>query len=390
MAQSFFQAIGVVNDAKSLKRLSVSVGIKVEELKYYDEEHMLPSSDTFYKLSRHLPVERNKVAMKMGIFTAEIREWLSMNADDFDVGMQTAFGVDEKKPDFSTSLGKLYHASCLEVLPQLPSDTYDLIFADPPFNLKKNYNEKSKDDLLAHEYEVWCQKWLDECIRLLKPGGSLFLWNIPKNNQKLSQYISQFLTFRHWIAVKMNYGFPVIGKLYPSHYSLLYFTKGNKPKAFKPDRLPLETCPKCAHELKSYGGYKSKLNPNGLNMQDVWLDINPVRHKKYKNRKHNELPISLLDRIIEMSTEPGDLVLDPFGGSGTTFVVSELKGRRWVGCEIGEIDTATGRLSNIEEEWEVLSKQRDSLNSLFPDSVRQKRLKGSLWVDTNSKKTKVS
>ena len=78
------------------------------------------------------------------------------------------------------------------------------------------------------------------------------------------------------------------------------------------------------------------MNPEGVNLKDVWTDIPPVRHWKFKSkdRKANALSTKILDRVVEMSTLPDELVLDPFGGSGTTFAVCEKKGREWIGAEI--------------------------------------------------------
>ena len=78
------------------------------------------------------------------------------------------------------------------------------------------------------------------------------------------------------------------------------------------------------------------MNPLGVNLMDVWDDVPPVRHWKFKsrNRRANALSTKILDRVIDMSTDPGDLVLDPFGGSGTTFAVCEAKHRYWIGMEI--------------------------------------------------------
>ena len=87
--------------------------------------------------------------------------------------------------------------------------------------------------------------------------------------------------------------------------------------------------------MKDYGGHRSAMNPNGVTLKDVWTDIPPVRHWKFKskNRRANALSTKILDRVIDMSTDPGDLVIDPFGGSGT-----DLRGLRveapsldWIG-----------------------------------------------------------
>jgi site-specific DNA-methyltransferase (adenine-specific) len=88
--------------------------------------------------------------------------------------------------------------------------------------------------------------------------------------------------------------------------------------------------------VKDYGGHRDAMNPNGVNLKDVWTDIPPVRHSKFKSksRKANALSTKILDRVVELSTVPGDLVVDPFGGSGTTFAVCEAKHRHWIGTEI--------------------------------------------------------
>ena len=85
---------------------------------------------------------------------------------------------------------------------------------------------------------------------------------------------------------------------------------------------------------------------NGVTLKDVWTDIPPVRHWKFKskNRRANALSTKILDRVIDMSTDPGDLVIDSFGGSGTTFVVCESKHRHWIGSEIDFAEDIVHRL----------------------------------------------
>ncbi len=179
----------------------------------------------------------------------------------------------------------------------------------------------------------------------------------------------------------MKNNMPIQGRLYPSHYSLLYFIKGEKANTFEPDRLPAQTCPKCFGDLKDYGGYKRKMNPLGVNLTDVWYDIPPVRHRKYKKRNGaNELSIKILDRIIELSTKEGDLVFDPFGGSGTTYVIAEIKNRKWIGSEIDNCEIIKDRFDNISEDKQHLVNIREKLNSLFPPAVRREREKNGLWT----------
>lgn len=278
-------------------------------------------------------------------------------------------------PILQTPLGRLFEADCLEVLRGIESGTLDLIFADPPFNLGKDYSSKIDDSLKAADYVSWCKEWLDESIRVLAPGGSLFVWNLPKWNLPLGAYVAERLTFRHWIAVDIKYSLPIQRRLYPSHYSLLYFVKGDKPAIFHPDRIPVPCCRHCGGEIPDYGGYKDKMNPLGVNLSDVWTDIPPVRHQKYKKRDANGLSLKLMDRIIAIASDPGSIVFDPFGGSGTTFAAAELTGRRWIGSEM-DCSAIVERFDNLEADREHLGEIHANKNTLFKRAdlaLRRKR-----------------
>jgi site-specific DNA-methyltransferase (adenine-specific) len=253
-------------------------------------------------------------------------------------------------PHFTTPHGALFAGDCMAVLPVIADNVIDTVFADPPFNLGKEYGD-STDDLQPDDaYLAWCRRWLAECVRILKPGGSLFVYNLPRWNILLGAHLTTLgMDFRHWIAVEMSACLPIAGRLHPSHYSLLYYSKG-KPTTFRRIRTPVQTCRHCGGEVKDYGGHRGALNPNGITLKDVWSDIPPVRHWKFKskNRKANALSTKLLDRVVEMSTVEGDLVLDPFGGSGTTFSVCEDKKRRWIGIEIDFAPEIVVRLESDE------------------------------------------
>lgn len=253
-------------------------------------------------------------------------------------------------PFHATPLGALFSADCMEVLPLLKDDIVDTVFADPPFNLGKQYGKNTDDNLSDERYIQWCQKWLAECVRVLKPGGSMFLYNLPKWNILLGAFLhQQGLDFRHWIAIEISACLPISGRLHPSHYSLLYYSKG-KPKTFYRIRSPILQCRHCGGEVKDYGGHRSAMNPRGVTLKDVWTDIPPVRHWKFKskNRRANALSTKILDRVVAMSTDPGDLILDPFGGSGTTYVVCESKHRHWIGTEIDFAEDIVARLEGNE------------------------------------------
>jgi site-specific DNA-methyltransferase (adenine-specific) len=229
----------------------------------------------------------------------------------------------------------------------MPSGSTELIFADPPFNLGKLYGDHFSDAMAEAEYLSWSRAWIKEGLRLLSPGGAFFLYNIPRWNIPNGAYMQSLgMNFRHWITIDIKFGLPISGKLYPSHYSLLYFTNG-KPRTFTRPRVPIPTCRHCGGDIKDYGGHRNKLHPDGLNLTDVWTDIPPVRHRGTKNRQANELSEKLLERVLTISSEPGDTVFDPFGGSGTTYAVAERMHRRWVGVELGDCQPIINRVSGL-------------------------------------------
>jgi site-specific DNA-methyltransferase (adenine-specific) len=187
-------------------------------------------------------------------------------------------------------------------------------------------------------------------VRTLADGGAFFLFNIPKWNVELGHVLNAAgMEFRHWIAIDIKYSLPIPGRLYPSHYSLLYYTKG-KPKTFQRPRVAIPVCRHCGGDIKDYGGHRNKLHPDGLNLTDVWLDIPPVRHASNKRRSANELSPKLLRRVLEIASAPGSLIFDGFGGSGTTYVVAEEMHRHWVGVELGDVNPIIARLEGKASE----------------------------------------
>lgn len=276
-------------------------------------------------------------------------------------------------PVFESKAGRLFNADCLDILPTLPNSSVDCVFADPPFNLGKNYGKSVNDARADADYVEWSKRWMDETIRILKPGGSFFVYNLPRWNVILGAYLSERLTFRHWITVDIKFCLPIPGRLYPSNYSLLYYCKGKKPKTFHPPRLPIPTCRHCGKEQRDYGGYKDKMNPKGVNITDVWTDIPPVRHRKYKNRGANELSLKLLDRVLDIATDPNDIVLDPFGGAGTTYVACELKGRNWLGIELGDCQPIIDRLTDLTTDRVYLAELDRGKNRLFTEAALKLR-----------------
>lgn len=256
----------------------------------------------------------------------------------------------QQKPVLETRLGTLWHMDCLDLLRRLPAKTVDLVFLDPPFNLGKNYGRRVNDRLDQADYLAWCRLWLADSVRVLKPGGALFVYHLPETLLIIGNYLNGLgMRFRHWIAIDFKSVHPIRGRLYPAHYGLLYYTKGGA-RSFHRLKIPVPVCRHCGEDIKDYGGYRQVIRQNGgLNLSDLWNDLSPVRHKNKKNRAANELPEAMLERVIRMATRKGDLVLDPFAGSGTTAVVAERLGRRWIAGEIGDSLPIMKRFARMTE-----------------------------------------
>lgn len=366
--------------------------IKKADLLFYKENCAIEQATNILPaVEKYTGLSKLEIYLSLGIVPEKYKSDFFENIHAISEILEKNHKINEIEqlnltPFFETESGTLYNDDCIKVLSTISDQSIDMVFADPPFNLSKVYDEGINDNLSMTAYTEWCFKWIEECIRILKPGGALFIYNIPKWTTTFSEFLNKRMTLRSWIAVDMKFSLPLSGRLYPAHYGLLYYIKGDKPRIFNKQRIPIQTCRHCGGEIKDYGGYKNKMNPLGVNVSDVWTDIYPVRHKNQKNRTYNELSVKMLDRIISMTTKPGDVVFDPFGGSGTTYVVAELLGRKWIGSELGNCKIIADRFATIRRDELLLDKVYEEKNTLFPKSVRELRLKNGFWISENFEK----
>lgn len=225
----------------------------------------------------------------------------------------------------------IHQGDAIEILKHYPDESVDLVFADPPYNLDKDYSIYD-DEQAGHKYIEWCNTWLVEYIRILKPTGSLFVLNLPHWAMYHADFLNQRLYFQNWIV--WDALSEPRGKIMPAHYALLFYTKDPENFTFNYEAVsPVDArhyCLRasCIRKRKKAGDdEKSPLN-------DIWWDIHRIRHQRDRDYHPCQLPESLMSRIIRLSTKPGDVVLDAFGGTGTTPLTALQLGRRYVAIDI--------------------------------------------------------
>lgn len=225
----------------------------------------------------------------------------------------------------------VHHGDALEILRRYPDSSIDLAFADPPYNLDKGYNVYA-DQQQRERYVAWCNAWLAEYARLLKPTGSLFVLNLPHWALYHAAFLNQHLCFQSWIVWR-EMGEPR-GKLLPAHYALLHYTKHPMRFTFNYDAVsPIDArcyCLRaaCIRARKAAGADDKEP------LSDIWWDIHRIRHRRDRDYHPCQLPDALMERIIRLATNPGDVVLDALCGTGTTAVVAARLGRRYVAADI--------------------------------------------------------
>jgi site-specific DNA-methyltransferase (adenine-specific) len=255
-------------------------------------------------------------------------------------------GIDNK-------LNQIFQGDCLDLFRDIPDNSVDMTFADPPFNLKKKYSSY-KDSLEFQEYLDWCKKWIFEMVRVTKPTGSIFLHNIPKWLTYYTTYLNKLAHFKHWISWDAPTA-PMGKSLQPSHYGVLFYTKEIKGSKINELRYQHKRDRKKGYLWKDYGGKKSQIHPFGPLVSDVWTDIHRIKHNSKRDPHPCQLPIHLLDRLILMTTNENDIILDPFLGTGTTAISAKRLGRKYIGLELDKeyVKIAKEKLANTEPNFKI-------------------------------------
>lgn len=233
---------------------------------------------------------------------------------------------------------EIMEGDCLEQIKQLPSESVDLIIADPPYNLGKDFGNGSDKWDDVQKWVDWSKKWILECKRVLKPTGSFFIYGIHKYICYLQVYLYEIgmVYGRQFIWTYEN-GWSRYSKSPASHYEpLLWFTKSNK-YTYHPIREPYKSEERLKHKITKNGKVWTP-NPEGKHGGDVWK-FPVLAGKRFEKERVNhptQKPLSISNRIITHFSNEGDLVLVPFVGSGSECVSAKKNKRNFIGFEINK------------------------------------------------------
>ena len=238
--------------------------------------------------------------------------------------------------------GKLFLGDSIEWLKSLANDSVDLVFADPPYNIKKT----AWDTFESQEaYIEWSIRWIKEAARVLKNTGSLYICGFSEILADLKHPASRYFHSSHWLIWSYRNKANLGRDWGRSHESILHFRKSSA-FALRVDDIRI---PYGNHTLKypvhpqattsQYGNGKRQTelwtpNPLGAKPKDV-IEIPTTSNGMEEKTPHpTQKPEELLRKLVLAASDDGQMVIDPFSGSGTTLVVAEQLGRKWMGCDI--------------------------------------------------------
>ena len=252
----------------------------------------------------------------------------------------------------------LYNEDCLAGLQRLPGESIPLIFADPPFNIQYRYDQYA-DNLSVEAYLAWCREWLTEIYRVLAPTGTFWLAMCDEHAAELKVLMQREIGFfcENWIVWHYTFGVQCKRKFARSHVHLFQMVKNRKKFTFNADD-PHVRVPSARQLLYN----DKRANPKGKLPDNTWDFSRVCGTFKEREGWHGcQMPERLLGRIIRVSSHPGEIVLDPFAGSGTTLAVAKKLGRNFLGYEIspGYYEHALKRLEKCQE-GDLLAGEKES------------------------------
>lgn len=226
----------------------------------------------------------------------------------------------------------------LSVLKKIKDKSIHLIFADAPYNIGKNFGNNSDKWENVQDYTDWCKTWIDECMRVLSDTGTMYFMTATQH----MPYLDMFVSEHYNVLCRIIWAYDSSGvqskKMYGSLYEPILMINKNKKATytFNHEDILVEAKTGAKRKLIDY----RKNPPQPYNTEkvpgNVW-DFSRVRFKMDEYENHpTQKPEALLERIIKASSNPGDVILDPFAGSFTTSTVAVRLGRIGIGIDLNE------------------------------------------------------
>jgi site-specific DNA-methyltransferase (adenine-specific) len=233
---------------------------------------------------------------------------------------------------------KIIYGDAIEALQnQIEDNSVDLIFADPPYNIGKNFRERKDRWKSEEDYLAWSYQWLDLCIRKLRANGSFYVMTSTQNMPHFDIYLRKRLTILSRVVWYYDSSGVQAKRYFGSRYEpILFCVKDKNNYTFNSQDILVEARTGAVRKLIDYRKpvpttYNSKKVPG-----NVW-EIARVRYRMNEYENHpTQKPTALLERIVKASSNKGDLVVDPFSGSFTTSWVAKQLKRKSIGIDIEE------------------------------------------------------
>ncbi|HUT01530.1 MAG TPA: DNA methyltransferase [Phycisphaerae bacterium] len=245
----------------------------------------------------------------------------------------------------AVELDTIVQADCIEWLGRQKEPFADLIFADPPFNIGYQY-DVYEDRKAYDEYHAWTEQWMSACCGVLKPTGTFWV-AIGDEYAAEVRMIGRGLglTLRNWVIWHYTFGQNTKHKFARSHAHLFYFVKDPKDFTFNDEAVRV-----FSDRQREY--HDRRANPKGKIPDDTWSEFPRVcgTFGEREGWHPCQMPETVLSRIVRACSRAGDVVFDPFAGSGTTLVAAKKLSRRYLGTELSEnyADGIRQRLANTE------------------------------------------
>ena len=244
---------------------------------------------------------------------------------------------------------------------EVRDNSIDLIFVDPPYNIGKNFNGHKDRWATDDDYLNWCYKWIDLCVKKLKPNGSMYVMT----STQFMPFFDIFIRKKMTILSRLVWYYDSSGvqakKYYGSMYEpILFCVKDAENYTFNADEILIEAKTGAKRKLIDYRKNPPQVYNSEKVPGNVW-EFARVRYRMDEYENHpTQKPVALLERIIKASSNVGDTILDPFSGTFTTSFVAKQLNRKSIGIELQEDYVKIGlRRLRLTDEYNGVKLQKE-------------------------------